>query len=255
MDSSLILASELDSERLAEISKRAFETDVDYGSSGIGGPVGYDSPSFYTRILRFMNSYCIMLNDEIVGGIMVNVRGKHGVVERIFIDPNYMKKGIGSNAMNQVMGNYPEVTLWTLGTPEWNTRTQPFYEKLGFTQIGWDYGEPKFRGRWYERRTREESAFTPIGSLKDGMTNLLLEGEVVEKSQARMVKSKKTGEALTVANAAITDNSGRVVMTLWGDQIKLVKVGGRIRVEGGYTNSYGGILQLNIGYGRLIILI
>jgi hypothetical protein len=196
-----------------------------------------------------------MLNDEIVGGVMVNVRGKHGVVERIFVDPDYMKKGIGSNTMNQAMGNYPEVTLWTLGTPEWNTRTQPFYEKLGFTQVGWDYGEPCFRGRWYEKRIGEESAFMPIGSLKDGMSNLLLEGNVVEKSQSRMVKSKKTGEALTVANAALTDDSGRAVMVLWGDQIKLVKVGGRVRVEGGYTNSYGGILQLNIGYGRLIILI
>jgi ssDNA-binding replication factor A large subunit len=44
-------------------------------------------------------------------------------------------------------------------------------------------------------------------------------------------------------------------MTLWGNHIDLLKVGGRIRVDGGYTNSYSGILQLNVGYGRLITLL
>jgi len=255
MDITLIQASELDSETLANISKRAFETDIDYGGTGVNGPPGYDSPAFYTRILRFMSSYCIMLNDNIVGGIMANIRGKHGVIERVFVDPDHMCKGIGSTAMNQIFSNHREVTLWTLGTPEWNIRAKPFYEKLGFRQVGWDYSEPTFRGRWYEKKIGEESAFTPIKSLKDGLSNLLIEGEVVEKSQPRMVKSKKTGEALTVGNAAIKDDSGRVVMVIWGEQLKLVKVGDRIRVEGGYTNNYLDILQLNVGYGRLIILI
>ncbi|MBN1682341.1 GNAT family N-acetyltransferase [Candidatus Bathyarchaeota archaeon] len=254
-DISLIEASEIDSEQLANISKRAFETDAEYGlPKNIQGPPGYDSPSFYTKILRFMNSFCIMFNDEIVGGIMVNIKDKHGVIERIFVDPNHMRKGIGSVAIRQVLEKYPEVVLWNLGTPEWNLRTQPFYEKLGFNQIGWEHSEEKFRGRWYEKRIGTESILTPIGTLKDGMRNLLIEGEIVEKSQPRMVRSKRTREALTVSNAGLTDNTGRVVLVLWGDQIKLLKIGGKIRVEEGYTTSYNGILQLNIGYGRLITL-
>jgi hypothetical protein len=150
---------------------------------------------------------------------------------------------------------YSEVSLWSLGTPEWNTRTQQFYEKLSYTQVGWEHSEPDSRGRWYDKRIREENPFTPLGILRDGASNVLTEGRITEKGMPRMVRNKKTREALTVANAALEDDSGRIVMTLWGSNIDLLKVGGRIRIDGGYTNSYSGILQLNVGYGRLITLL
>ena len=248
-------ASEIDSERLTEISKHAFDTDIDFGAPGNVGPPGYDSPAFYTRILRFLDSYCIMKGEEVVGGVMAKVVGKHGVLERIFVDPSLMRRGIGSEAMRLIEEAYPEVSLWSLGTPEWNSRTQQFYEKLGYKQIGWEHSEPENRGRWYDKRTREEDPFIPIGNLRDGASNVLTEGRITEKGMPRMVRNKKTREALTVANAALEDDSGRIVMTLWGNHIDLLKVGGRIRVDGGYTNSYSGILQLNIGYGRLITLL
>jgi hypothetical protein len=44
-------------------------------------------------------------------------------------------------------------------------------------------------------------------------------------------------------------------MVLWDKQFEAVKVGARLRVEKGYTNAYGGVKQLNVGYGRLITLI
>ena len=255
MNVTLEKASEIDSEKLAEISKRAFDTDVDFGAPGNVGPPGYDSPAYYTRILRFLNSYSILRGEEVAGGVMAKVVGKHGVLERIFVDPNHMRKGIGTEAMRLIEEAYPEVSHWSLGTPEWNTRTQQFYVKLGYSQVGWEHSDPSRRGRWYDKRTREEDPFTPIGNLRDGASNVLTEGRVTEKGMPRMVHNKKTREALTVANAALEDDSGRVVMTLWGGHIDLLKVGGRIRVDGGYTNSYSGILQLNVGYGRLITLL
>ena len=248
-------ASEADSERLAEMSKRAFDTDVDVGAPGPGGPQGYDSPAFYTRSLRFLGCYLVLLGDEPIGGIMVNVGGVHGVVEKIFVDPDHHRMGVGSEAMRLIMGRYPDVALWTLGTPEWNTRTAGFFEGLGFKQVGWEHGDPKIRGRWYEKRTCDAEAITPIGSLKEGQNNVTVEGKVAEKSYPRTVRSKKTGEALTVANAALEDGTGRIVMVLWDKQFEVVKVGARLRVENGYTNSYSGVTQLNIGYGRLITLI
>ena len=157
--------------------------------------------------------------------------------------------------MRLIEETYPEVSLWSLGSPEWNTRTQQFYEKLGYKQVGWDHSEPESRDRWYDKRTREEDPFTPIRNLRDGASNILTQGRVTETGKPRMVRNKKTGEALTVANAALEDDSGRIVMTLWGSNIDLLKVGDRIRVDGGYTNSYSGILQLNVGYGRLITLL
>ena len=239
MEVTLEKASEIDSEKLAEISKRAFDTDVDFGAPGNTRPPGYDSPAFYTRILRFLDSYRIMRDEEVAGGI----------------NPSLMRYGIGSEAVRLIEEAYPDVSLWSLGTTEWNTRTPQFYGKLGYTQIGWEHSEPDNRGRWYDKRTREEDPFIPIGNLRDGASNVLTEGRITEKGMPRMVHNKKTREALTVANAALEDDSGRIVMTLWGNHIDLLKIGGRIRVDGGYTNSYSGILQLNVGYGRLITLL
>ena len=247
-------ASEIDSERLAEISKRAFDTDVDFGAPGSMDPNGFDSPTFYTRIIRFLDSYCIMRGEEVVGGVMAMVVGRHGILERIFVDQSHMREGMGSESVRLIEKAYPDVSLWSLGTPEWNTRTPQFFGKLEYVQVGWEHVEGDSRSRWYDKRTKEENLFTPIGELRDGTSNVLTEGRVTEKSQPRMVRNKKTGKALTVANAALEDDSGRVVMTLWGSQGDNLKVGGRVRVDGGYTNSYSGILQLNVGYGRLITL-
>jgi GNAT superfamily N-acetyltransferase len=252
---SLVEASEVDSERLAAIGKRAYDSDIDFGAPGPGGPQGYDSAAFYTRSLRFLGCNAILLGEDTVGGVMVNVSGVHGVVERIFVDPDHHREGIGSEAMKLIVERYPDVALWTLGAPEWNTRTQPFFEELSFKQVGWEHSDPKIRARWYEKRTGDAEAIMPLSSLKDGLSNVTVEGKVAEKSYPRMVRSKKTGEALTVANAALEDGTGRIVMVLWDKQFEVVKVGARLRVENGYTNSYSGVTQLNIGYGRLITLI
>ena len=98
---------------------------------------------------------------------------------------------------------------------------------------------------------------TPIEQLQDGMKNVDVVGKVLEKGHARLVRSRRRyGETLSVANVAIGDKSGRVVLVLWNEQIRQVKEGDRVRVENGYVSSYRGIIQLNVGRaGRRIILI
>jgi len=257
---SLDSVEEWDTEVLAEISKRAFETDADYETPAPGGgPMGYDSPEFYARILGYLECYKILLDDRVVGGIMVSSRGtEHRVLERIFVDPDHMRQGVGSRAMELTWEKYPEVKLWTLGTPEWNTRTSNFYEKLGFVQIGWDLAEPEFRGRWYKKAMDPDDPYemANIGDLKEGMGDVDVEGEILEKGYARAVRSRRRGEELSVANAGLGDDTGRVVIVLWNQQIRRVKLGDRIRIEHGYVNSYRGITQLNVGRaGKLIHLL
>ncbi len=96
-----------------------------------------------------------------------------------------------------------------------------------------------------------------IGELVDGMKGIDVEGEVLEKGMARQVRSRRRRwETLSVANAAIGNGSGRVVLVLWNEQIRQARVGDRVRVENGYVSSYRGITQLNVGRaGRLIMLI
>ncbi len=243
--------------QLAAICKRAFDTDVDFGAPGPGGPPGYDSVDAQIRFMRIFDYFTILQDNTIVGGIFVgSVRTEHKVLERIFVDPDVHRKGIGTRACELLWECYPDVKLWTLGTPEWNTRTNQFYEKLGFTQIGWDLGDPGWRGRWYQWVVDPVNPYEmpTIKELKNGMRNVTVEGEIQEMSEVRMVRSRR-GEPLSVANAAMKDETGRVVLVLWNEQIKWVTVGDKVRVENGYITAYRGVNQLNVGrIGRLIIL-
>ena len=253
-------AFEDDAEVFAEISKLAFDTDIEVGAPSSEGPVGYDSSDFYLRIMDYLSCYRIHLDDTIVGGIMVNSgREDHSLIERIFVDPNLFREGIGTRSIELLFELYPKTRMWTLGTPEWNVRTKSFYEKLGFVQVGWDLGHPKWRERWYEKVMTPSQPFEmdSIVDLTDGMKIVDVEGEILEKGFARQVKSRRRRwETLTVANAALGDDSGRVVLVLWNQQIRRVSVGDRIRVEYGYVSSYRGITQLNVGRsGKLIKII
>jgi GNAT superfamily N-acetyltransferase len=257
---SITKAEEDDAEILAEISKRAFDTDIEVGSPAEGGPLGYDTPEAQINIMKYLDCYCILLGESVVGGIYIGSVGEeHRVLERIFVNPDLHRKGIGTKAMELAMDMYPEAKLWTLGTPEWNVRTSSFYEKMGFNQVGWDYGHPSWRGIWSEKVVNPDDPLIMkvIGDLKDGMSNFDVEGEIVEKSVARQVRSKRRRwVTLSVANAGLVDDSGRIVLVLWNEQIQHAKVGDRVRIENGYVNSFRGVTQLNVGRaGRLIVLL
>jgi GNAT superfamily N-acetyltransferase len=253
-------ATEDDAELLAYISKLAFETDVEVGAPELGGPPGYDSADFQIRAMGWADYYTILMDEKLIGGLIIgSVNEDHRIMERIFLDPKYHRKGIGTQVIELLNKLYPGTKLWTLGTPEWNIRTKNFYEKLGYVQIGWELGDPSFRGRWFEKVMTPDDSYslTSISDLRDGMKNVDVEGTIVEKGYARMVRSRRRyGITLSVANAAIKDDSGRIVLVLWNEQIKQVKVGDVVRVENGYVSSYRGVTQLNSGMaGRLIILI
>jgi GNAT superfamily N-acetyltransferase len=253
---SLVEAVEDDAYLLADISKRAFESDVEVGAKEPGGPPGYDSYKDQVRYMEYFDYYRITLDDYTVGGVMTAHRGEgHRELVRIFVDPESQRQGVGLRAMELVMSLYPGVKLWTLGTPEWNTRTRSFYEKLGFTQVGWTE-DAEGRGRWYQKTLGEGVSFQAVGELMDGMRNVTVEGEIEEKAMARMVRSRRRGETLSVTEVGLVDASGRVLLTLWNEQIRQVGVGDRLRVENGYVSSYRGILQLNVGRaGKLVKLI
>jgi len=182
-----------DAEILAKLSKEAFHTDSDIGGpEGPGGPPGYDSPKFQKWCMRNLTYYKILYDGEIVGGIILNSKkANHHILERIFVDPRYHNKGIATKAINLIFIEYPDV-IWTLGTPEWNGRTRHFYEKLYFNQIGWDDGdgEINWRGIWYQRTTdKTTSSVQNIIDLNDGMTEVVVEGEIVIISPKKMGKN------------------------------------------------------------------
>ena len=257
-----------DATQLAEISKRAFHSDVHVGaptkgeSSSVsegGGPPGYDSPEFQARMMKVFRYYKMIYNGQIVGGLITGCKKLgHYQLERIFVEPEYHNRGIGTESMKQVFALFPDAKIWTLGTPEWNVRTKHFYGKLGFVQIGWTRDEPDWKGRYYEKlMNSDRRQFTmKISELTPDMRGVEIEAKIQEISEPRQVRSKTTGETLRVAEAMITDKTGTIMLTLWNDQIRQVKINDRIRINNGYVTSFRGQKQLNVGrYDPLIFSI
>lgn len=66
--------------------------------------------------------------------------------------------------------------------------------------------------------------------------------KVLEKKEANVTRSGKK-----VAEAVVGDESGTVLMTLWGEDIEKVDVGGTYTLKNGYVSLYRGSLRLTIG--------
>ncbi len=250
-----------DAEMLTETCKKAFDSDADFGSPGPGGPPGYDSVEWNMRIItnQHLQYYKVLDDEEIIGGFIAGDRGPgYHVCERIWVDPTCMRKGIGRRTFELVWKKYPSADLWALGTPEWNTRTNPFYQSLGFAKIGMTYDYPTWRGIYYEKRIRDGTprAMSNIGNLESEQQRVLVEGQIESITPTRTVKSKKTGEDLRVADAKLADKAESIKLVLWNDQIRQVKPDTKIRIEEGFVKEYQGELQLSVGqWGMIITLI
>lgn len=84
-----------------------------------------------------------------------------------------------------------------------------------------------------------------INELQPKQGNVELQAEIVDISPVR--EFQKFGKNGRVANATIKDDSGQVTMTLWNEQIDLVKVGDKIEIKDGYVNEWQGDLQVTTG--------
>jgi replication factor A1 len=95
---------------------------------------------------------------------------------------------------------------------------------------------------------------TDIKDLADGMKRVSVEGKVVEKGDAREVKSRYKDETYRIVDAVIADESGSIKLTLWNEQIEQVNIGDNVKIENGYVTSFKGETQLNVGkFGKLTV--
>jgi len=133
---------------LTRISKAAFETDTAVGSVKPGGPPGYDSADFHAEMLSGGHLFTLISDNNIIGGAIIFVDDGsdwHMYIGRIFIAPHLFRTGCGKALMGLIETLYPSVTVFTLDTPEWNTRTKPFYLSLGYKEISRENGEIRYQ--------------------------------------------------------------------------------------------------------------
>ena len=129
-------AGTADAPVLNAISKRAFDSDTEAGALYAGGPPGYMSLKYHMKMARLGHLFKLTENGLIVGGAILFPDGGTLNIGRIFVSPEHFRKGCGEFMMREIEAMYPEVKRFTLDTPEWNTRTNAFYTKLGYAETG-----------------------------------------------------------------------------------------------------------------------
>ena len=135
MSLQFLKASTADAVSLMCISKKAFDSDVEVGASSVGDPPGYATLSFHTKMARMNCLYKLVDEYKIVGGALLFLKDNELNIGRIFVDPEYFRKGYGIFMMQKIEESFAEVKAFTLDTPIWNVRTNAFYQKLGYVEV------------------------------------------------------------------------------------------------------------------------
>ncbi|MEK6916640.1 MAG: SOSS complex subunit B family protein [Nanoarchaeota archaeon] len=92
-----------------------------------------------------------------------------------------------------------------------------------------------------------------INDLEVNQGKVEIEGEITEMEEVR--EFSKFGKEGRVCNATVKDDSGSIKLTLWNEQIDMVKEGDKIKISNGYVKEWQGEKQLSVGkYGSLEVL-
>ena len=127
-------ASKEDAKSLVDVQLKAFSIDVDICGDG---PPGYDSIS---RQIELMNShiyYKIISNNILIGGFYIHPKG-NGIYEivRLFVNPSYQGKGIGSIALQHIETLFNDLRILELEASDFRMDNHIFYKNRGYLKVG-----------------------------------------------------------------------------------------------------------------------
>ncbi|PEC86817.1 GNAT family N-acetyltransferase [Bacillus cereus] len=136
-------ATILDAEKLTEIMTRTFDEEAKRWLGGQGDvidyniqPPGYSSVEMMRYSIEELDSYKVIMDEKIIGGIIVTISGKsYGRIDRIFVEPVYQGKGIGSNVIKLIEEEYQSIKIWDLETSSRQINNHHFYKKMGYEII------------------------------------------------------------------------------------------------------------------------
>ena len=84
-----------------------------------------------------------------------------------------------------------------------------------------------------------------ISEVQPGMTGVQIKGTVKDIGEIREVNTRYGPNK--VASATLEDETGQVKLTLWGDQINLLKVGDTVEIINGMSREWQGEIQISVG--------
>jgi replication factor A1 len=85
-----------------------------------------------------------------------------------------------------------------------------------------------------------------IKDLRVGMKKVNLKAKVIEVSKPKYVVTK-FGNHASVANATVTDTTGKIKLCLWNDQINTITAGDTIQIENARISAFRNERQMRIG--------
>lgn len=95
-------------------------------------------------------------------------------------------------------------------------------------------------------RQTPEPSHVKIADLRTGMKKINVQAEVLETSEPSKVHTQFRDNAL-VSNALIGDETGKVLLCLWDEQVNAVSVGDSIEVKNAHVAMFKGEKQLRLG--------
>ncbi len=87
---------------------------------------------------------------------------------------------------------------------------------------------------------------TLIQNLRHGMKKVNLEAEVLETQKPQLIHTQ-FGNSVWLTKAVISDETGRIRLSLWGKQSSLTLVGDIVEIRNAAVRTFKGETQLNLG--------
>jgi len=92
-----------------------------------------------------------------------------------------------------------------------------------------------------------------ISQVQNQRNKINTRGTLKSKGEVRNV-NMRAGGTIDVCDAILSDDSGEIKLTLWGEDISKVKEGDTIVIKNGYTNSFKGDVSLTKGkFGEMTV--
>lgn len=95
--------------------------------------------------------------------------------------------------------------------------------------------------------SEKEIEFVKVDSLKRILRNVNVTVKVVDVGEPRSITSRRDYSVHRVAEMLVGDETGCLLLTLWGDKVSVFNNGDVIEVRNGYTSLFRGFLRLKIG--------
>ncbi len=119
-------------------------------------------------------------------------------------------------------------------------------ETLSRSDVSFDSSMETSRVRKEIARQNPAPSHLKIEDLRVGMKKINVTAEVLETSEPSKVHTQFRDNAV-VSNAVVGDETGKVLLCLWDQQIGSVKVGDCIEVKNAHVAQFKGERQLRLG--------